>query len=243
MSVSFRMEMVEDFTVFFRKVIPCLVQMNLKFLAFLNFRHSLKRCLFNLVRLSLMKIFSVWSRSLLRLLKIRSLTLLEQKRAMLVGRGCLYCVYSACERHLCHPFWCWRWVLWQCLLPVHRCFHAETRPGPWSQDIPFDHTVRDNWWPPGSLRWCSSVVEQFLGVPCFQTEAWPFHYQFAWGDFSCHHIVFQEILDFCIVHESLSLVLVVKILWTCCCCPSCLWACQAFQQYFPDHLATFSCFL
>ena len=36
---------------------------------------------------SLMKIFSVWSRSLLRLLKIGSLTLLEQKRAMMVGRG------------------------------------------------------------------------------------------------------------------------------------------------------------
>ena len=48
---------------------------------------ALKRSLFNLVRLSLMKIFSVWSRSLLRLLKIRSLTLLEQKRAMMVGRG------------------------------------------------------------------------------------------------------------------------------------------------------------
>jgi len=87
MSVSFRMEMVEDSSVFFRKVIPCLLQMNLKLLAFLNFRHSLKRSLINLVRLSLMKILSVWSRSLLRLLKIRSLTLLEQKRAMMVGQG------------------------------------------------------------------------------------------------------------------------------------------------------------
>jgi len=36
MSVSFRMEMVEDSSVFFKNVIPCLVQMNLKLLAFLN---------------------------------------------------------------------------------------------------------------------------------------------------------------------------------------------------------------
>jgi len=171
MSVSFRMEMVEDSSVFFRKVIPCLVQMNLKLLAFLNFRHSLKRSLLNLVRFSLMKIFSVWSCSLVWLLKIRSLTPLEQKRAMMWVEGCLYCIYSTGGRHLCYPFWCWRWASWQWLLPVHRCSHAETRPGPWSHDIPFSHTVRDCWWPHGSLKWSSSVLEQFFGVLVFRPKS------------------------------------------------------------------------
>ena len=49
----------------------------------------------------------------------------------------------------------------------------------WSQDIPFGHTVRDCWWPLGSPKWSSSVLEQFFGVPCFQTEVWPFHHRFV----------------------------------------------------------------
>jgi len=134
MSISFRMEMVEDSSVFFRKVIPCLVQINLKLLAFLNFRHSLKRSLFNLVRLSLMKIFSVWSRSLLRLLKIRSLTLIIRKENASKERNCIIsmfltsfsvyfvfgyaCIMCICRKTATWLFWDMVW-----LFLVKTCWH------------------------------------------------------------------------------------------------------------------------
>jgi len=54
------------FLSFLQKCNSMLSPDDLEVVGLLEFRHSLKRSLFNLVRLSLMKIFSVWSRSLLR---------------------------------------------------------------------------------------------------------------------------------------------------------------------------------